>query len=149
MNFRTTLRLHGKTSTGLVVPEEVVTGLGGGKRPAVNVTINGHTYPSTVGSMGGEFRIPVSAENRALAGIAAGDEVDVEVTLDTAPREIAVPADLAAALAAEPEAKRFFDGLAASHRKAFALAVESAKKPETRAKRVADTVEKLKQGKNR
>lgn len=149
MRFRATVQLHGKTSTGIVVPDEVMTSLNAGKRPAVSVTVNGHTYPSTVGSMGGEFRIPVSAENRKLARVEAGDEVDVDVALDTAPREIALPADLAAALTAEPAAKKFFDGLAASHQKAYVLAVEGAKKEETRQRRVADTVAKLLAGKSR
>lgn len=149
MRFRTELQLHGKTSTGLVVPEEIVTALGAGRRPAVRVTINGHTYPSTVGVMGGEFRIPVSAENRRLAGVEAGEEVEVELAVDAEPRVIEVPADLAAALAEDAEAKSAFDALPPSHRKAHVLAVESAKKAETRQRRVADAIAKLRQGKAR
>lgn len=80
MRFHTTLQLHGKTATGIEVPAEIITALGQGKRPKVTVTVNGYSYPITVGSMGGRSLIPVSAQIRAKAGITAGDEVDVEVT---------------------------------------------------------------------
>ena len=95
MRFRASVDLHGKTATGIVVPPEVVDGLGSGKKPAVTVTIKGFSYPSTIASMGGRFLLPVSAEVRAGAGVAAGDVVDVDVALDTSTREVAVPADLA------------------------------------------------------
>src|SRR5688572_17972686 len=111
MKFRTTLELGGKTATGIQVPEEVVTALGSGKRPAVNVTINGYTYRSTVAPMGGVYMLPVSAEVRANAGVAAGDELEVEVALDTAPREVVVPPDFAAALDGDAEAKQKFEAL--------------------------------------
>ena len=100
MRFRTTLRLGGKTATGIQVPVEVVESLGQGKRPPVQVTINGHTYRSTVASRGGQFIIPVSAEHREAAGIAAGDEVGVDIELDTEPRHVTVPTDFAEALEA-------------------------------------------------
>ncbi|HEX7442640.1 MAG TPA: DUF1905 domain-containing protein, partial [Acidimicrobiales bacterium] len=96
-SFRATLELNGKTATGLEVPPDVVEGLGGGKRPAVSVTIRDHTYRTGVGSMGGRSMLPVSAEVRAAAGVAAGDQLDVDIELDTAPREVVVPADLGAA----------------------------------------------------
>ena len=95
MRFRTTIRLDGKTATGIRVPEEVVEGLGGGKRPPVRVTINGHDYRTTVAPVRGEFKIPVSAEVREKAGVSAGDEVDIDVELDAEPREVAVPPELA------------------------------------------------------
>ncbi len=84
MRFRTTIEQGGKTATGIRVPDTVVAALGSGKRPAVRVTINGFTYRSTVAVMGGVFMIGVSAENRAGAGVAGGDEVDVDLELDTA-----------------------------------------------------------------
>ncbi|SDK49932.1 YdeI/OmpD-associated family protein [Nonomuraea jiangxiensis] len=146
MRFRTTIELGGKTATGLEVPAEVVTGLGTGKRPAVTVTINGHTYRSTVAIMGGRFMLPLSAENRQGAGVAAGDEVEVSVELDTAPREVAVPADLAAALEGAPEARAFFESLSYSRKSRLVLLVEGAKKPETRQRRIADTITKLADG---
>ncbi|TYB58881.1 DUF1905 domain-containing protein [Nonomuraea sp. PA05] len=146
MRFRTTIELNGKTATGFEVPAEVVDELGGGKRPAVTVTINGYAYRSTVATMGGRFMMPLSAENRQGCGVAAGDEVEVEVTLDTAPREVTVPDDLAAALDAAPEAKKFFESLSYSRKRWHVLNVEGAKKPETRQRRVADTVAKLADG---
>ena len=95
MKFRTVIISGSKTATGIEVPDEIVAGLGHGKRPPVRVTINGHTYRSTVAVMGGRFMVGVSAENRALAGVSGGDHVDVEIELDTEPREVAVPDDLA------------------------------------------------------
>ena len=149
MRFRTTLLQTGKTATGMEVPAEVVDALGGGKRPAVRVTINGYTYRSTVAVMGGTYMVGVSAENRAGAGVAGGNEIDVELELDTAPRVLAIPADFAAALEAEPEAQRFFDSLSYSNRQWHVLSVEGAKTDETRQRRIAKSVELLKAGKAR
>jgi hypothetical protein len=128
MRFRTVLELGGKTATGIRVPAEVVEALGKGKRPAVRVTINGHTYRNTVAVMGGAYMVGVSAENR----VAAGDEVDVDIELDTKPREVAVPPDFAAALDRDPEARRFFGGLSPSRKQWHVAAVEGAKSAETR-----------------
>jgi hypothetical protein len=146
MRFRTQVELGGKTATGLQVPDEVVAGLGSGKRPAVRVTIGEHTYRTTVASMGGRFMIPLSAENRAAAGVVAGDEVDVDVEADAAPREVAVPSDLADALAESGTVRDFFDSLAYSHRKEWVRWVEDAKKPETRSARIATTVASMREG---
>ena len=132
MRFPTTLLLHGKTATGVVVPEEVVEELGGGKRPAVQVTINHHTYRSTVAPRRDRFLLGVSAENREQAGVTAGSEIEVELQLDTAARTVEVPPDLAAVLSTEPEAKRFFDSLTASQQKGFVTPIEQAKQTETR-----------------
>ncbi|MBV8086050.1 MAG: DUF1905 domain-containing protein [Chloroflexi bacterium] len=143
MKFRTTVQLNGKTATGIEVPPEVINGLGGGKRPAVSVTLNGYTYRTTVGIMGGRSLIPVSAEVRAAAGVAAGDELDVTLEPDTAPREVEVPADLAAAMAADSEAKRFFDALSYSHKRSYVLPIESAKSAETRQRRVEKAIAML------
>jgi uncharacterized protein DUF1905/bacteriocin resistance YdeI/OmpD-like protein len=146
MKFRATVELGGKTATGVEVPEEVVTALGTGGRPPVTVTIGGHTYRTTVARMGGRYLVPLSAENRTAAGVAAGDQVDVDVEPDTAPREVEVPADLAEALAGDDAARATFDGLAFTHRKEWVRWVEEAKKPETRATRLAKTVESLRAG---
>src|SRR5687767_3358646 len=126
--FKAVVELGGKTATGIPVPPEVVETLGAGKRPAVQVRIGGHSYRSTVATMGGRFLIPLSAENRAAAGVAAGDEVDVELELDSAPRKVSVPADLAAALDNEPAAKKFFEGLSFSQQRWFVEPIEAAKK---------------------
>jgi hypothetical protein len=146
MRFRAVLELHGKTATGVEVPPEVVESLGAGKRPPVTVTVNGHTWRSTVAPMGGRFLLGVSAENREAAGVAAGDELDVEVELDTAPRVVEVPPDLAAALDADPAVRARFDKLSYSHQRQHVMAVEEAKAAETRARRIAKTVEALRQG---
>jgi hypothetical protein len=143
MRFRASVDLHGKTATGVVVPPEVVEGLGSGKKPAVTVTINDFSYPSTIASMGGRFLLPVSAEIRAGAGVSAGDVVDVDVVLDTSVREIAVPDDLAAALKEAPAAKKAFEALSNSNKKRHVLSVEGAKTAETRERRVAKVLTEL------
>jgi uncharacterized protein YdeI (YjbR/CyaY-like superfamily) len=97
--------------------------------------------------MGGRFLIPLSAEHRAAAGVAAGDEVEVEVEADTAPRDVVVPADFADALAQDQRAQAFFQGLAYSHRKEWVRWIDSAKKPETRTSRLAAAVDALRAGK--
>lgn len=149
MKFRTALLLTGTTSTGFRVPDEVVAALGGGKRPPVRVTVNGYSYRNTVAPMGGEYWLGISAEHRAASGINAGDDLDVELELDTAPRQLAVPADFAAALDAEPAARAFFDGLSYSNRQWHVLSVEGAKTDETRQRRIAKSVEMLRAGRAR
>ena len=143
MEFHSTVELGGKTATGIEVPVDVVETLGGGKRPPVTVTVGGHTYRTTVAPMGGRYMIPLSAENRAASGLSAGDEVDVEITLDTAPREMKAPDDLAEALRASPEAEAFFESLSFSHKRSYVDWIVSAKQDETRQRRVAQAVELL------
>jgi hypothetical protein len=151
--FRATLRLHGRTATGITVPAAVVEALGAGRRPPVRVTLHApdgpYTYRSTVAPMGGELLLPVSAERRTAAGLAAGDEVDVEVEHDTEPRVVEVPEDLAAALDADAVARRFFDALPVSHQRAYTTWIESAKKPDTRARRVDEATAALHAGRRR
>lgn len=149
MKFRTQIELGGKTATGFAVPDDLVMALGHGKRPPVTVRIGPHTYRSTVAVMDGRFLVPLSAENREAAGVAAGDEVEVELELDTAPREVEVPDDFAAALDAEPAARRTFDGLSNSNRKWHVLQVTGAKSDETRARRIAKSVATLRDGRAR
>jgi Bacteriocin-protection, YdeI or OmpD-Associated/Domain of unknown function (DUF1905) len=146
MRFQSIVQLGGKTATGIPVPEEVVSDLGPSKRPPVRVTINGHTYRSTVASRGGEFVLPISAENREGAGVVAGDEVDVDIELDTEPREVAVPPDFAEALDRDEEARRSFDGLSYSQRQRHVLSIEGAKTSETRQRRIAKAVGELREG---
>lgn len=143
MRFHATVRLDGKTVTGIEVPADVLDGLGGGKRPKIVVTINGFSYPSSVGSMGGRSLIPVSAEVRKKAGIAAGDEIDVEVVPDTEPRAIVVPEDLAAALSAAPAARAAFERLSYSNQRRHVQAVEQAKTAETRQRRIGKVLSDL------
>jgi hypothetical protein len=149
MNFRTTLQLEGKTATGLLVPPEVVTALDRGKKPPVSVTINGHTYRSTIASRGERFLIPVSAEIRKITGLTAGDDVDVHVEIDDAPREVDVPPDFAALLAGEPVVRSFFESLSYSLQSVHVLAIEGAKTPETRQRRLDKAMETLRAGRAR
>jgi hypothetical protein len=146
MKFQATILLGGKTATGIRVPPEVVANLGSSKKPAVRVTINGYTYRSTVATVSGEFMVGVSAEVREKAGVAAGDEVEVEIELDTAPREVTVPPDFAEALDADPAARRFFDSQSYSNKRRVVLSIEEAKTPETRQRRIAKAVTNLHEG---
>ena len=145
MDFRATVILGGKTATGIEVPADVVEALGAGKRPPVVVTVGDYTYRTTVAPMGGAFWIPLAAEHREAAGVRADEDVDVQIVLDTAPREGAVPDDRAAAFDGAVRAQ--FDALAYSHRKEWVRWVDEAKKPETRAARIEKTVESLRAGK--
>ncbi|MFT2719605.1 YdeI/OmpD-associated family protein [Deinococcus sp. A31D244] len=144
--FTATLKQEGKTATGIEVPPEIMEALGGGKKPAVIVTLNGYAYRSTVGVMGGRSMIPVSAGHRGNAGLSAGDSVQVTLELDTAPREVDVPEDLQSALDANPTALAAFARLSYSGKRQHTLSVEGTKNPETRARRVAKAVGTLSGG---
>lgn len=138
--FRTTvLQSEGMNATGLPVPSAVIERLGAGKRPKVIVMLKGYTYRSTVAVYGGQFFLPLAAVHRDGAGVKAGQTVQVTLELDTAPREVEVPTDLAAALK-NAGARAAFDALSFSHRKEHVRAIEEAKAPETRARRVEKAV---------
>lgn len=145
MKFKAKLELGGKTATGLEVPAKVVEALGAGKRPAVSVTLNGHTYRSTVAVFDGRFMLPVSAEVRAAAGVQAGETVEVALALDTAPRVVEVPADFQAALAKDTAARRAFEALSYSNQRRHVLSITGAKTDETRQRRIAKALTELKQ----
>jgi hypothetical protein len=147
MKFRAKIQQRGKTATGFEVPEKVVTALGAGKRPLVRVTINGKTYRSAVAVMGGTFMVGVSAENRALTGVAGGDTVDIDLELDTAPRDVPVPKDFAAALKKDAKARSFFETLTASQKNRHVSLIEGAKTAETRERRIAKAIDDLRAGK--
>jgi hypothetical protein len=149
MRFRTTLRQEGRTATGFEVPPEVVTALGTGKRPPVRVTINGYTYRSTVAAYGEVFMLPLAAEHRTAAGVAAGDDLDVEVELDEAPRVVVVPDDLAAALAGDPAAQATWDTLSYSNKRWHVLNVEGTKNVDTRRRRIEKALAALREGRAR
>jgi Bacteriocin-protection, YdeI or OmpD-Associated/Domain of unknown function (DUF1905) len=149
MRFRTTLQLEGKTATGFQVPADLVGSMGKGKRPPVTVTINGYTYRSTVAAYGEVYMLPLAAEHREAAGVAAGDEIDVDLELDEAPRDVAVPPDLATALDADPAARRTFDALSNSNKKWHVLNVEGAKTAETRQRRIEKSITTLREGRPR
>jgi hypothetical protein len=130
-------------NTGIEVPADVVAALDAGKRPAVVVNVNGYEYRSTVAPMGGKYLLPFSADRRKESGIQGGDAIDVELTLDTAPRTVEVPDDLQSALNASPTAAAAWEKLSYTHKKEHVQSVLDAKKAETRARRIAAVVAKL------
>jgi hypothetical protein len=113
------------------------------------VDLDGYAYRSTVAPMGGGFWVGVNSDHRAASGLKGGDEVTVTLALDTAPRELEVPPELAVALAADPQAKAFFDGLSYSNRRVFTLSVEGTSNPETRARRVEKAIALMREGRVR
>ncbi|MFT3866263.1 MAG: YdeI/OmpD-associated family protein [Solirubrobacterales bacterium] len=131
---------------GLEVPAEVVDALRGGKRPPVTVTINGHTWRTRLAIMRGRHLIGFSKANRAAAGVDTGDEVEVDLRLDTEPRVIEEPEDLTRALDADPVARAAFDRLSPGKKRGHIHAIEGAKKPETRVRRIEKAVESLRDG---
>lgn len=146
MRFRATILSSGKTAAGIQVPNEIVEALGSSRKPPVRVTINGFTYRSSVASMGGVFMLGVSAEVRKAAGVVAGDDVDLDIELDTEPREVAVPPDFAAALDRDIDARRFFDRLSYSNKRRIINPIDDAKTPETRQRRIDKSVDRLHEG---
>lgn len=138
--FKTTLRVAtDMDAMGIEVPPAIVEGFGQGKRPKVTVTLKGYAYRSTVSVMGGKFMLPLAKVHREAAGVTGGDKVEVTLELDTAPREVEVPKDLAAALK-KAGARAAFDKLAFTHRKEHVRAIEEAKAAETRARRIEKAV---------
>jgi Bacteriocin-protection, YdeI or OmpD-Associated/Domain of unknown function (DUF1905) len=130
-------------NTGIEVPSDVVAALGAGKRPPVVVNVNGYEYRSTVAPMGGKYLLPFSADRRKESGIQGGDAIDVELTLDSAPRTVEVPDDLRSALDASASAAAAWDKLSYTYRKEHVRSVLDAKKAETRTRRITAVVAKL------
>ncbi|MGA9533066.1 MAG: YdeI/OmpD-associated family protein [Anaerolineales bacterium] len=142
IKFQTQVLQTGKNTTGIKVPTEVIEELGGGKRPLIVVKINDYSYRSAIGSMGGKPMIPLSAANREAAGVKGGEQVDIAITLDLEPRTVTPPDDLLGALekAGVVEA---FEKSAPSMQKEYVRQVETAKKIETRERRIAKIVDQL------
>jgi hypothetical protein len=134
-----------KTATMFRVPFDLEEAFGRA-RPPVKVTIRGHTWRTTPGVYDGVGHIVVNRSVKAATGVDAGDRVRVTVELDTEPRTVAVPADLQAALAADPAAEAAFARLSFTHRREYVEWVEGAKRPETRSRRIGTTVERVHQG---
>ncbi len=150
VRFQTTLRQAArKNATGIVVPPELVDRLGGGKRAAVRVTVNGHEYRSTLAVMGGEVMVGVSAEVRAAAGVNGGDTVVVELVVDRSSRPVAIPEDFAAALAPAAGTRDFFDALANSLQRYHIDHINGAKTAQTRQRRIDAAVSLFREGKKR
>lgn len=141
--FTTTILSTGKTTTGIIVPPDLVEALGGGRKPKVAVRLNDYAYRSSIAFMGGDFWLGISAEHREGSGLMTGDSVTVRLSLDTAPRAVAVPEDLFVALKANPKARAAFELLSYSNKRRHVLAVEGAKTAETRQKRIEKVVAEL------
>jgi len=144
MTFTTTIVQEGGEATGIEVPRPYVEEIGGGKRPPVVVTVNGgYSYRSTVVPYAGKILFPLAAAHRKAAGVKAGDTIEITLTLDTAPRTVEVPDDLADALARSGK-RAAFDALSYTHRKEHVHAVETAKGADTRQRRIAKAIAMLK-----
>ncbi len=130
-------------ATGVDVPADVVEALRSGKRPPVAITINDHTWRSRIAAKAGRFIVGVSAANRAAAGIAIGDEVEVTLVLDNEPRVVDEPSDLAQALDADPRARTAFDRLPYGLRRKHVTAIEDAKSASTRQRRITKLIATL------
>ena len=143
MKFRAKVLLAGKTATGVEVPAKIVEDLGSTKRPLVRVTINGYTYRSAIAPMGGTFMLGISEEVRNNANVKAGDTIDVQVELDTQPRDVVVPPELAQALAKNAKAKKYFDSLSYSGKVRLVAPIANGKTAETRERNLAKAIEEL------
>ena len=115
----------------------------GRARPPVKVSINGYTFRSTIAVYGGRYYVPVRRDRREAAGVEAGDIVRVTIAPDTEARTVEPPAELAAALAKNGPARAQWERLSYTHKKEHAEAIHQAKKPETRTRRLQETLEKL------
>lgn len=146
MRFRTEILSNGKTAAGIEIPLDVLDALGTSRKPAVKVSLNGYTYRSSVATVNGAYMVGVSTDVRTAAGVAAGQVVDVDIELDTEPRVVVVPADLAEAFDAEPEALRFFETLSYSNKRRVVMPIEDAKTLETRQRRIEKSVASLREG---
>ncbi len=134
--FRTVLHQQGN-NVGIIVPDAVIAELGAGERPLVKVTIGGtYSFVYTIAVMGGRHMIGFSSAHRAASGFRGGDEVEVELERETAPREIDIPPELAAALAADPAAAAAFEKLSFTFRKEHARSISEAKAEETKQRRL-------------
>jgi Bacteriocin-protection, YdeI or OmpD-Associated/Domain of unknown function (DUF1905) len=135
-------------AAAVVLNDEQVAAVGeGARRFPVRASVNGYTWRTSVIRMEGEFLVGLNREVREHAGVQAGDSVAVKLELDTAPREVEVPAALEAALAADDEAREAFDAMAYTHRKELARWVAEAKREETRQRRVTQALQMLREGK--
>jgi hypothetical protein len=118
----------------------------GRARPPVLVTLRAHTWRSTPAVYGGRTYLVVSRANREAAGVEPGEELEVTLNADEAPRTVAVPDDLAAALADDPVAAERFAAMSFSHRREYVDWIAEAKRPDTRARRIARTLERVREG---
>ena len=147
-SFETTVTATGN-NTGIVVPDEIIEQLGAGRRPPVLVSVNGYEYRTTAGVMGGRSMISISAAVRKATGLQGGDPIQVTLTVADAPRELEIPADFAAALAADEQAAAFFGTLSNSLQRYHVDLITSAKTADTRQRRLDKALGLFRAGKQR
>lgn len=148
VSFDTTVTAAGN-NTGIVVPDNLIDELGAGRRPAVVVNVNGYEYRNTVAVMGGKHMISISAAVRKETGLKGGDPIHVTLTLADTPRDVDVPEDFAAALAADPDAGAFFAALSNSLQRYHVDSITEAKTAETRQRRIEKALSLFREGKKR
>jgi hypothetical protein len=147
LQLTTTLERRGPAAA-VVLDEDQVAAVGeGAKRFPVVATVNGYTWRTSVARMGGEFLLGLNRAVREAAGVEAGDTVEVTIELDEAPREVELPQALADALAGDADARAGYDRLSYTHRKEYARWIDEARREETRQRRVAQALERLREGK--
>ena len=149
IQFRAQLQPRGPAAAVVLDDAQVAVVGEGAKRFPVVATVNGYTWRTSVARMRGEFLLGLNQEVRQGAGVQAGDEVDVTVALDDAPREVEVPEALTVALAGDPQASESFERMAFTHRKEYARWIAEAKREETRQRRVLQALEMIRAGKTR
>lgn len=150
MKFKTTLKqAESSTATGIVIPDDVVAALGAGKKPPVKVVVNGYAYRSTVATVNGDYMVGFSADHRAASGIKGADAIEVDIQVDAEPRTVELPADFAAALDADLQAKATFDKLSNSLKGYHVSQVTGTSNPETRQRRIWKSIATLHAGKPR
>jgi bifunctional DNA-binding transcriptional regulator/antitoxin component of YhaV-PrlF toxin-antitoxin module len=133
----------GSRATGITIPFDVQKEYGTRARVPVRGTLNGAPFRSSIVPMGGRHMMAVPKKLRDAAGVSAGETVTVVMERDTEPRVVTPPADLVAALDQSDAAKAAWAKLSYTHQKEHVQAIEEAKKPETRARRIARTLEVL------
>jgi len=148
VSFDTTVAVSGN-NTGMVVPDEAIEQLAAGKRPPVLVSVNGYEYRNTVGVMGGKHMISISAAVRKATGLKGGDPIHVTLTVADTPRAVTIPADFAAALAADGQAGAFFGTLSNSMQRYHIDTISAAKNAETRQRRIDQAIALFRAGKQR
>jgi len=148
VSFDTELTAFGN-NTGIVVPPNAINKLAAGKRPAVDVDLNGYKFRSTVGVMAGQSLISVSAAIRKDSGLVAGDLINVTLTLNDAAREVSIPEDFATAMRGNAGTERFFAALPNSLQRYHIDQIVSAKTDETRQRRIDKAIGLFVVGKKR
>ena len=148
VTFETTVAVTGN-NTGIVVPEQAIEQLAAGHRPPVLVNVNGYEYRNTVGVMGGKHMVSISAAVRKATGLHGGNPIRVTLTVADIPQEVIMPADFAAALAADERAGAFFGKLSSSMQRYHVANITGAKSADTRQRRIDRAIALFRAGKQR